>query len=442
MVFPNDDLTTVGGSIESNDSWAEGSESPPTLSIPGVSVPDAGNGDRLASGGGGPERIRVLIAEDEAVLRKALTDLIEAEPGFELVGTASDAEEAVELARRDRPDVALVDVKMPGGGGPRAARDIRQVAPQTRVVALSAYEDRRTVLEMLRSGVVGYIVKGTATEQIVETVKRTARGQGSLSVEVTADVIHELVRLLERSESLARELQELNRTKSELIQLLSHELFTPITVIQGFALTVADRGSDLQPDEVRVLSSGVSRASERIRRLVGNLGVAARLDREGVEIPTRPVPAGDILDSASAEFAHHRGQIRLPSPDDVLGVKLWADRDLAVQALVIVMENALDLSPEGEVVEVEMRPGPAEVEFAVLDRGPGVPEGWEQRIFQAFSQIDTSNTRTHQGLGIGLHLARRIMEAHRGDVHFTHRPGGGSVFVLSFPSLQRLGETA
>ncbi|HEX9123803.1 MAG TPA: response regulator [Actinomycetota bacterium] len=380
------------------------------------------------------DRIRVLIAEDEAAVREAMADLVSSDPAMEVVGTASDADEAIALAGAEKPDVALIDVKMPAGGGPRAAREILKISPQTHVVALSAYEDRRTVLEMLRAGVVGYIVKGTSAEEILYTIRRSMRGQGSLSVEITADVIHELASLLERSEGLTRELQELNRTKSELIQILSHELFTPITTIQGFALTVSEHGSSLQPDEVRDLAEGVARASERIKRLIGNLAAAARLDREGVEVSTRPVEADDLLQRAAAEFPQHRERIRLPAEGDGSVRRLWADLDLGIRAVVVVLENALAMSPASEPIDVQVHPRGTELEIAISDRGPGVPEDKRESIFQAFTQTDSSTTRTHEGLGIGLFLAKRILRAHGGRIGVLGREGGGSTFVLAFPA--------
>ncbi len=380
------------------------------------------------------EQIRVLIAEDEDAVREALADLVSSDAGMDVVGTAKDADDAIEVARREHPDVALIDVKMPAGGGPRAAREIRKESPQTHVVALSAYEDRRTVLEMLRAGVVGYIVKGTSAEEILYTIRRSMRGQGSLSVEVTADVIHELASLLERSEALTKELQELNRTKSELIQILSHELFTPITTIQGFALTVAEHGGSLQPEEIRDLADGVARASDRVKRTVGNLAAAARLDREGVEVSTRPVTAGELLEIAASEFPVLRDRLHLPANPDGLGTRLWCDVELAVRALVVVLENALALSEMA--VDVEVRSRGSEVEIAVSDRGPGVPSEQAEYIFEAFSQSDASTTRTHEGLGIGLYLARRIVRAHGGSISVTPREGGGSTFVLAFQAFE------
>lgn len=377
------------------------------------------------------ERIRVMIAEDETAVRDALGDLIESDPDMDLVGAAKDAAEAIDVALRERPDVALVDVKMPAGGGAHAAREIRKGSPQTRVVALSAYEDRRTVLEMLRAGVVGYVVKGTSADEILYAIRRSMRGQGSLSVEVTADVIRELAGLLERSEELTRDLRALNRTKSEVIQILSHELFTPITTIQGFALTVAEYGDRLSAQEVRDLGSGVAKASERLRRLVGNLGAAARLDRPGVEVSTVAIAAGDLITRATEEFAAERDRLRLLELP--AGLPLSVDVDLATQSLVTLIENALDLSDPGHAVEISADGRDGALQIHVADRGPGVPEDQRERIFDAFTQTDGSDTRTHEGLGIGLFLARRIMAAHGGGISYREREGGGSVFSLAFP---------
>jgi signal transduction histidine kinase len=378
--------------------------------------------------------IRVVVADDDEALREAVADLIAGEPGLELVGSAADADGAIELVETERPHVALVDVKMPGGGGARAAREIRLRCPETRVLALTAYEDRRTVLEMLRAGVVGYVVKGASADQVIETIHRSMRGQGSLAVEVTADVIHELVTLLERSESLTRELQALDRTKSELIQVLSHELFTPITIVQGFAATIGQRWDRLRRAEIEEMSSAVAEAGERIRRLVGNLFAAARLDREGLEATTRPVEVGVVLEAATAEFAREAPRLVVPADRAARGIRVWAEQDLAVRAVSLLLENALSFSPAGSEVELGVAAANGEVEVRVADRGPGVPRERSEQVFEAFTQADQGTARQHEGLGIGLFLARRIMSAHGGRIRYEDRPGGGSVFSLVFPA--------
>jgi signal transduction histidine kinase len=241
------------------------------------------------------------------------------------------------------------------------------------------------------------------------------------------------VSLLDRSEALSRDLQELDHTKSELIQILSHELFTPMTTIQGFAMLVSEQGEALKPDEVRDLAKGVVGANDRLKRLVGNLAAAARMDRAGVEVATRPMAAGDLVDRALSEFPRFEGRIvttgALAEPE----TRLWADLELGARALVVVLENALAFSPDTAIVEISARPLDGNVRVTVSDRGPGVPEELRDRIFEAFTQTDGSVTRSHEGLGIGLFLARRIMRAHAGELTYRPRPDGGSSFELSFP---------
>ncbi len=381
------------------------------------------------------DAIRVLIAEDEAAVRGALADLVGSAPDMEVVGAAADADEAIAMALDTLPDVALLDVKMPSGGGPRAAKVIRRESPGTRVVALSAYDDRSTVVDMLRAGVAGYVVKGVPGGEIVDAIRRAVRGQGVLSVEVTADVIHELVAHLERSERLADELRELDRVKSELIQVLAHELFTPLTTIHGFALTVGERGDQLSPEDFRDLAGGVERASGRLKRLVGNLRAAAQLDREGVEITTRPSKPVELIERAVSDFGAEP-RIRVDRGADTNANGVWADAELASHAIAIVLENALDLSPPDAPVDVGARVvSPTDLEVTIADRGPGLSEEARERAFDAFWQAEDSMTRSHEGLGIGLFLAKRIMRALGGDVSVEAREGGGSVFCLRFAAL-------
>jgi len=163
------------------------------------------------------DRIRVLVADDARTLRAAICDLIAGEPDMELVGTASEAASAIRLARKRAPDVALLDVKMQGGGA-FASAEIASASPRTMVVALSAYADRGSVLEMLRNGSVGYVVKGAPPNEILDAIRRAFRHQASFSADVMAGVIEALFQdidegrqtenVLRRSEEKFRSLLE------------------------------------------------------------------------------------------------------------------------------------------------------------------------------------------------------------------------------------------
>jgi EAL domain-containing protein (putative c-di-GMP-specific phosphodiesterase class I) len=154
------------------------------------------------------ETIRVMIADDESELRLALAELLAHEDEVELIGAAADAEEAIVLASERRPDIALLDVTMPHGGGPRAAREILRVSPTTRVIALSAHEDRPTILEMFRAGAVGYLIKGAHGHEIVGSIVQVAGGGTSLSAEVVDSLVSELSNQLRREEQVSRDRAE------------------------------------------------------------------------------------------------------------------------------------------------------------------------------------------------------------------------------------------
>lgn len=176
----------------------------------------------------------MLIADDQPELRDALKCLIDNEPGLELVAVATDALEAIALARLHQPDVALIDFKMPGGGGPRATREIAVHSPRTRVVALSAYEDRAAVLEMLQSGAVAYLVKGTPAQGIRDTIARSLRGESFLSPEVTGDVVRELSDQLQRNAALSeREQARRDRVRAAIAGAAVTIVFQPIVELPG-----------------------------------------------------------------------------------------------------------------------------------------------------------------------------------------------------------------
>ncbi|MET8998817.1 response regulator transcription factor [Amycolatopsis sp. Hca4] len=116
--------------------------------------------------------LRVLISDDDVMIRDVLKEVLDAEPDIAVVAVAGDADEAIRLAERHRPAVAVLDVRMPGGGGARAAREIARCSPHTAILAFSAYADRASIAGLAAAGVTEYLVKGAPNTAIVEAVRR------------------------------------------------------------------------------------------------------------------------------------------------------------------------------------------------------------------------------------------------------------------------------
>lgn len=376
--------------------------------------------------------VRVLVADDDQLFRTALVDLIRTDPSMEVVGEASGSEEAVRVAAETRPDVVLLDVRMPGGGGQEAARRIAEMNSDTVIVALTAQEDQKTVLEMLRSGALGYLVKGTPGDEVLRAIGAAAAGEAVLSPRVTAGVIKTLLQLLDRAETVTRELEEIDRAKSELIQILAHELRTPITVITGTVDMLSQHRNRLTAEQAAEFWGSLSRASTRIERVANNAATAAKLSFQGSKASTRRVSVRDLVDKCLAGLGDTGKRLRVEASIEDLTARVLAAEDLSV-ALRALMENAVDFSPEDKSIDIQVSADPDRVTIMVLDRGPGIPDSMKDRIFESFTQVDSSDSRPHEGLGMGLFVASQIARAHRGRIDLRDRPGGGSVFILELP---------
>src|SRR5262245_946479 len=145
------------------------------------------------------DRIRVLIADDEQTVRESLASVIGSDPSLQIVGSAQDAQGAIDLAAWRLPDVAMLDVRMPGGG-PRAAAEIARLSPTTRVLALSAVEDRESVLAMIQAGALGYVGKTASNEEILGAIRGTAEGRTRLSPRAVNGVFEAIAEAAEGEE--------------------------------------------------------------------------------------------------------------------------------------------------------------------------------------------------------------------------------------------------
>jgi EAL domain-containing protein (putative c-di-GMP-specific phosphodiesterase class I) len=148
-------------------------------------------------------RITVGVVDDDATMLEALAELIQQDRYLELVGTASDAEAAQELATRTEPDIMLMDVRMPGTGQ-KATAEILSRLPNIKILAHSVERDRSVVMEMLGAGVVGYVSKGSTGGELLKAIHDVAEGRGVVSEEISSVVVDELGLRARRQEAVER----------------------------------------------------------------------------------------------------------------------------------------------------------------------------------------------------------------------------------------------
>jgi DNA-binding NarL/FixJ family response regulator len=160
--------------------------------------------------------IRVLIVDDHAIVRQGIRQVLEAEPGFTVIGEAGDAEQAVAQAEAGVPDIVVLDVSLPGQSGLEVARRLKRLLPTTMVLMLSVYDNTEYVLEAVRAGADGYLLKDSSPADLRDAIRRVARGESVFSPATTRQLNvalrqeAERTALAQRRESLtARELDVL-----------------------------------------------------------------------------------------------------------------------------------------------------------------------------------------------------------------------------------------
>src|ERR1700733_8323841 len=148
----------------------------------------------------GTPRVRILIAEDQALVRRGTTVLLSMEQDMEVVGQACDGVEAVAMAAQLRPDVVLMDLHMPRLGGVAATREITRTLPGTQVLVLTTLNDDETVFEAVRAGAHGYLLKDVTEQELLDTIRALRRGESRLTPQIARKVMDQFRRLAGSSE--------------------------------------------------------------------------------------------------------------------------------------------------------------------------------------------------------------------------------------------------
>lgn len=152
-----------------------------------------------------PERIRVLLVDDHAVVRQGLRSFLELQPDIEVVGEAAGATEALERAGQVRPDVVILDLVLPDADGVEAIRRMKDVAPASRVLVLSSYVDDSHVFAAIQAGAAGYLLKDVQPDALAESIRQVHRGLPALHPQVAARLMHQMGQSLGLADFTRRE---------------------------------------------------------------------------------------------------------------------------------------------------------------------------------------------------------------------------------------------
>jgi two-component system sensor histidine kinase KdpD len=237
---------------------------------------------------------------------------------------------------------------------------------------------------------------------------------------------------LRREATESEILRRTDELKTALLNAVSHDLRTPLASI------IASAGSLLQDDvawtdtERRDFAQAIVDEAQRLNRIVGNLLDLSRLEGGSLQPEKAWYDLGALVDDVVGRLrpltaGHH---VKVIVPDELPPVLLdYVEID---QVLSNLIENAVKYAPRGSEIKVVVRPGPGEVLVSVSDRGRGIPEAALPRLFESFYRVDTGGPRP-QGQGVGLAVAKGLVEAHGGRIWAANRAGGGAAFTFALP---------
>lgn len=259
------------------------------------------------------------------------------------------------------------------------------------------------------------------------------------------DVARELLRA---GQDLARSNRELEASRNllsrerkereELVSLVSHELRTPLTVISGYTkLLLCEEVGPLTEEQRRFLEES-RKSSERLAGFISNILDAARLTHQSDILEISNGPIGPVLEGVAGMFRPLFEQAGLALRLDLeAGVRVRFDRLRVEQILTNLLGNALKYVPSGGQVGVTLRStrrddGRPFVEITVEDDGPGIANAQREQVFEPYVQLGDGERR--DGLGLGLSICQRLVEAHGGEIRLGDSPGGGARFAFTLPS--------
>jgi signal transduction histidine kinase len=217
------------------------------------------------------------------------------------------------------------------------------------------------------------------------------------------------------------------------ISVTAHELRHPIAIIKGYVQNLLELDKYQLDEDIMEILGAIELSTDRLTRLVEELLDVSRIEQGNFSVVVKEVEPHIYLHQAAEEL-----RIRAPDCsfafrlDEGLG-KVMADPDKFVRLMIILMENALRFAPSPCTVEVESAVDGDMAVFSVYDQGDGVPEEDRERIFERFYQVEDALHHSVPGVGLGLFIAREIVEGHGGSIWHEPREGGGSVFRFTVP---------
>ncbi|HEY4300881.1 MAG TPA: response regulator [Candidatus Didemnitutus sp.] len=359
-----------------------------------------------------PPPSRILVVDDDRLNGRILRGILQ--PAGHQVTEVGSGEAALDACAELRPDLVLLDVMLPGLNGFATCREMKKRfgAQCPPVIFITAKSDSSDVLEGFEAGGVDYLPKPFRNKEALARIRTHLQNR-----------------------LLVDQLSRANAAKNRLLGMAAHDLRNPLASIRGLAEFLRNGTvGPLLPDQQDLVNT-IHEASQSMLELVNDLLDTSVIESGELKINLEVCSLDALveksvrLNSINAAQKNTRIVLRPGSPSRSARV----DGQKMKQVLDNLLGNATKFSPAGSIITVQTDETDSQYFISVQDQGPGIPENEQHRLFQDFGVTSVRPTGGEKSTGLGLAICRRIIEAHRGRIEASNRPGGGCEFKISIP---------
>ena len=373
------------------------------------------------------QRLNALLIEDNPADARLIREMLRDASGMpvRLVAEASLADGLAQAEQGDF-DVLLLDLSLPDSHGLETFTRAQIAAPHLPIVVLSGLADETVALDAVHRGAQDYLVKGQVDGHVLIRAMRYAVERKRLDDE--------------RAELIARERaaqHELERQKDEFFANVSHDLRTPLFAIKvSIGVVLANEPPDT-PEPLHRLFTNIDAAADEMARLVDDLLELTRLQAGRVQLRLAECDLTELATrvSHSIEPLAAESDQRLTLAVPPKPVVVQADAARLERVLANLLGNAAKYGRRGGLITLALERLDGGALLSVADDGPGIPPSEHERIFERYYRVANEETRRKPGSGLGLPIARRMVELHGGRLWVESRPGQGATFKVALPAV-------
>ena len=355
----------------------------------------------------------ILIIDDEEALRDGCRQTLE-RSGY-VVLTAGEGVEGIKLARENKPDIAFVDLKMPGISGMEIIEILSRDIPDIILIMITGYATIVSAVEAIQKGAYDYLPKPFSPDQLRAVARR---GLEHRNLKIGTRILRE----------------EKERMEKSFVTFVSHEMRSPLVVIRQYIESLKAIAGDRFDKDVSDIIERCSKRIQGLEELIEHWLDLSRIENGTFAQKKEALKLSDVISRSAEEMmpiCNERGiALEVNVPENLF--QIVGDEESLVRVFVNIIGNAVKYTPEGGKISVSARNGEYYVTVEISDTGVGIPQDKLPFIFEPFFRAGGKEER-HRGSGLGLTFCKKIMDSHSGEIGATSKEGEGTTCTLKFP---------